>query len=333
MVSQALKEYGFRVEAAFFDKLHLKAMTSASKAYANGDTPAFLIQHLKQKWPPNGVPPGSNHEEIERAVRAEIDNYYRLQEQSVSQGVRRNPAPTGPGTNYELYGIHVNSQGQEVAGYGTEVRSDGTLHGTRGGGSSSENEYGHEDSEHDGWGFGGWGSSVPLTADLSLAQDAVKAYKGPDEGLGNWLLTRLQDPSRQVGENPAFQPLMDYLKKNPKITPSDFKAQLARFKTPTITRQMALLRKGYVEVSPVLDPGKGQTAFANFSYDGTRYVLKIDYLENGSVRLTVQSPKPIRMQFNQNWARRGDTQGVNEAQRSSEIFEIGGSNSSITLWP
>jgi hypothetical protein len=319
MVSRALKEYGFREEAAEFDKLHLEAMTSASNAYVQGDTPQFLIEHLAKKWPPNGIPPGTSHEEIESQVRAEISKYYQEHDQAVAHVSRLNSQKTGPGTVYELYGVRKTADGKEVASYGTEVRHDGTLHETRGGRPAPQQ------------GFVGWGGSVPLTANRSLVQDAVKAYRGPEQGLGDWLFTRLRDPANQVGKNPAFKPLEEYLEKNPKATAGDFKVQLDRLQTPEFSRQLEFFRKGYVEVSPVFDPGEGKTVLRNFSYDGNRYTMKIDRLPNGKVQVTVESPKPIRMQFNRNWTSAGDVKGTDSALGSSEIFEIGGSHSSVIL--
>jgi hypothetical protein len=317
MISRALQDNGFRGEASYFDQLHMKAMNSASKADQEGDTPAFLIEYLKAKWAPDGAAPGASYEDRRNHVLAAVADYNKMMSDAKAESIRKNSAPRSEGTIHETLGIQHDSQGKEVVSYGIELRRrDGTLHETR----------------RD---FAGWGMVVPKTIARSSVRDAAHAFQGPADQVDRWLYENLTDPAfylrNRVRSIPVFKPLVDFLNRKPKATAVEFRNYLNGLRSPEMTRQIALFRQGYMEISPTLNPGEGRTVLRNYTYDGKPYEMRVDNLADGTVNITVNGPK-MRAQFNRMWEMvGGNAIGMSVPQDSSALFEIGGDQPVVIL--
>ena len=220
------------------------------------------------------------------------------------------------GTLMEFYGLKKDASGAEVPTWGRMVREDGSLHRTR--------------SK-----FAGWGSAVPLEALHFVAGlDAVPAYRGPASGLNRWLYALLTEPSLSFSRTrdiPAFRKLAVEAGKHG-FSPEKVSAWLSSADGKKAAGQMALLGKGYLEISPSFDPEKS-TEIKNLVYAGNRFDLKIERLSgDNEIKLTVRSAAKVPVQFNRFWQRSGNgSQPADSAQAASGIVEIGGDEPVKTL--
>jgi hypothetical protein len=304
MAARAVLEYGFRVEAAKLTERHMAAMTTTSEAYARGDSPKFMARLVDE-----------GQEKEREKVRARIDDYFR----SFWTGKIHNPEETGPGTVFEFYGLRRDSKGNPVPTYGEEIRweHNNTLHPTR-------------------TDFAGWGAVVPLrSAHYICGLDAVPAFLGSDADLAKWLYSLFSDPElkyHQLGNIPDFKSLAEFARSRPKTDFNAFEAELKRIRTPEMDGQIALLRRGYIELSPTFDPATGETALHNYVYDGIQWKMTLDQKNDGSMEITVESPSKLRLQFNRNWSGVGrDSEAIDAPVESSPIFEIGEDQPSVSI--
>jgi hypothetical protein len=310
MVSRALRESGFRAEAALLAEREMAAISVASQGYVKGDSPQFMVQWIGAKK--------ADGPEAYKAARARLDEYSR----KFWSGAIHNPEKTDPaGTVFEFYGIRRDPEsGEPRASFGRHVGVEYNLpHLTR-------------------TGFAGWGAVVPLRSAHSIfGLDAVPAFLGPEAEAGLWLYSLFRDPELAYHATryvPALVPLARFLEDRPSAPPAAFSAKLAtqRAKDPALGGQLSLLRQGYVEISPTFDPLTSGSELKNFNYDGTVFTLALERLGDGGLRARVESKNKIRLQVNRFW--RGDgakSASVDEPLASSPIFEIGGDTPIVTL--
>jgi hypothetical protein len=107
------------------------------------------------------------------------------------------------------------------------------------------------------------------------------------------------------------------------VTDSDLKAFIDQ--NPALEKQVGLLKKGYLEVSPSFDPGKNETSIEQLHYNGTEFNLQINRIGPDKIQLVVKSNEAIPLQFNRNWLGAGAGSKPSDAARgSSAIVEVGG---------
>jgi hypothetical protein len=210
----------------------------------------------------------------------------------------------------EFYGLKKDAAGIEAPTWGRMVRDDGSLHRTR-------------------TKFAGWGSAIPLEAlHFVVGLDAVPAYRGPEKDLGRWLYALFTEPTLKYSgtrDIPAFRDL-SALAGKPDFSEVAATAWLSSEAGRKAGKQVALLSKGYLEISPSFDPERA-TEIKNLVYAGKRFDLKIERRSgDDKVRLTVYSLAKIPVQVNRFWKR--DVKGVvsvsDAAMASSEIVLVGG---------
>lgn len=181
----------------------------------------------------------------------------------------------------------------------------------------------------------GWSLATPLeTFEDRLGLEGVPRFAGSAVDAGIWVHALLTDPLfnyQQVKYNPLLSPALDYLRGHPFAAASDFAAFLdrARAASPALAAQIRMILRGYLEISPTFDPGTGagddRTALEHLPFQGTRVSLRIRRLPDGRIRLAVESPKPVRFQFNQNWKGVGANSVALDAPiASSPVVEAGG---------
>jgi hypothetical protein len=182
----------------------------------------------------------------------------------------------------------------------------------------------------------GWSLALPVSG-LKYEQglDAVPAFLGSDRDLAQWVHELVTNPiyeHQQVAHNPALAPVLSYLKSTNAPSTSALNALLAR--NPEAAKQLALLKNGYVEVSPSFDPGQSQTEIDQLHYNGVPFSLAINRIGNNRVQLVVKSDQPVPLQFNRNWVGSGDTsQPSDQAHGSTPIIELGGNQGTAYRFP
>ena len=221
------------------------------------------------------------------------------------------------GTLMEFYGLKKDASGAEAPTWGRMVREDGSLHRTR-------------------TKFAGWGAAIPLEAlHFVVGLDAAPAYRGPPKDLNRWLYALLTVPSlnySRMRDIPAFRELVFEAGKDG-FSPEKVSAWLSSRAGKKAAGQLALLAKGYLEISPTFDPEK-TTEIKNLVYAEKRFDLKIERAAgDDEIKLTVKSAEKVPVQFNRFWKRPGKAGSVpsDTAQASSAIVEIGGDKPQATL--
>jgi hypothetical protein len=173
----------------------------------------------------------------------------------------------------------------------------------------------------------GWSLALPVSGlKYEEGLDAVPAFLGSDRDLAHWMRELVTNPiyqHQQVAQNPALARVISYLKTTSSPNALDLNRLLAN--DPEAARQVALLKNGYLEVSPSFDPGNGKTEIDQLRYNGVSFTLQINRVSGSQIQLVVKSDQAIPLQFNRNWTGTGaSSHATDQAHGSSPIVELGG---------